>query len=176
MRRFEVASVLPVQPSRLWPELLDARRVNAELAPWLRMTFPQRLTENIAAGWQPGVRQHRSWILLFGLLPVEYDDLTFESVDPPRGFRERSTLLSQRRWCHERTLTGVPEGCLLLDRLSLDSRLRCLEPLSAWIFERVFRWRHRRLRRYHGGRAALAEETRARRGPGVVSSTRDPNC
>ena len=31
---------------------------------------------------------------LFGLLPIDYDDLTFVAIDPPHGFDERSTMLS----------------------------------------------------------------------------------
>lgn len=30
----------------------------------------------------------RSWVMLFGVLPVDYDDITLERVVPPRSFLE----------------------------------------------------------------------------------------
>ena len=50
-----------------------------------------------------GERLFRSWILLFGVLPIDYDDITLVSIEPGRGFHERSSMLSMRVWEHERT-------------------------------------------------------------------------
>jgi len=100
-----------------------------------------------------GVPIGRSWILLFGLLPFDYDDVCLVRLDPGRGFLERSRMLSQRSWEHERTLEAAGGGCLITDRVSWQPRFglsgRPLRPVIAWFF----RHRHRRLRQHFGGAA-----------------------
>ena len=39
-----------------------------------------------------GQRWFRSWILLFRVLPFEYDDLRVDELERARGFLERSTI------------------------------------------------------------------------------------
>jgi len=46
----------------------------------------------------------RSWVLLFGLIPFDYDEITLVRLEEGRGFLERSQMLTQRTWEHERTL------------------------------------------------------------------------
>jgi len=99
-----------------------------------------------------GERIGRSWILLFGLVPFDYDDLTLVRLEPGRGFLERSTMLSQRLWEHERTIAPDGRGgCRIADRVCWQPRLgfpaRPLRPAIAWFF----RHRHKRLRRRFGG-------------------------
>ena len=49
-------------------------------------------------------------------MPFDYDELTLVRLDPGRGFLERSRMLSQRLWEHERTLEPSGEGgCLVTD-------------------------------------------------------------
>ena len=100
-----------------------------------------------------GEKIGRSWILLFGLLPFDYDDITLVRLDPGRGFLERSRMLSQRVlgtrtdvWSPTRTgLPRSPTG-------SAGSRASALpaaplRPVIGWFF----RHRHKRLRRHFGG-------------------------
>ena len=49
---------------------------------------------------------------------VEYDDLSFEAVEPGARFLERSTMGTQRSWEHARTIEAVP-GALLLAGVTL---------------------------------------------------------
>ena len=101
-----------------------------------------------------GERIGRSWVLLFGLIPFDYDDLTLVRLDPGRGFLERSSMLSQRVWEHERTLEPAGGECLITDRVRWEPRLglpgRPLRPLIGFFF----RHRHGRLRRRFGGAPA----------------------
>ena len=123
--------------------------VNRELRPLLRMTFPSG-TSDLTAGWRAGERRFRSWLLLAGLLPVEYDDVAFVEVEPGHRFLERSVLLSQRVWEHERIVEPAPLGCRLTDRLRFVPRAGWLSPLYAPVFRAVFELRHRNLRRIFG--------------------------
>ena len=65
--------------------------------------------------------------------------------DPGRGFHEDSTMLSQRRWVHRRTLEPVDGGTRVVDRIEFEPRLPGLAGLLRPVFRAVFRHRHRRL-------------------------------
>ncbi|HZO07397.1 MAG TPA: hypothetical protein VFB52_13495, partial [Solirubrobacterales bacterium] len=105
---------------------------------------------------RPGERIGRSWVLAFGLIPFDYDDLTLERVDPGRGFLERSTMLTQRLWEHERTIEPAGETCMLVDRVAWEPRLPVPGAWLAPLIAAIFRHRHARLRRRFGGAPAAA--------------------
>jgi hypothetical protein len=130
--------------------------INDELWPWLRMTSTRSLRERGIAHVRVGERVHRSWVLLLGVLPIDYDDITLERLDPPRGFLERSTMLSQRAWEHERTIEpalDAADGCVLTDRISYEPRVRIPDAILRWLYAAIFRHRHQRLRQRFGGEA-----------------------
>jgi len=149
---FRIASSLRAEPAAVWERATSAEGINAELGPLLRMTVPRGLDSLDLQNLQPG-RLGRSWILLFGLLPFDYDDIGLTWIEAERGFLERSTMLSQRLWEHERTLQADGEGTLIEDRLAWEPRVplpgRLLRPLIA----ATFRHRHRQLCRHFGGTA-----------------------
>jgi hypothetical protein len=118
------------------------------------MTAPARLREEGLAAVAVGERLCRSWVLLLGVLPVDYDDITLVRLDPPRGFLERSRMLSQSEWEHDRTIESADGGCLLTDRVRFQPRLPLPETLLLGLYGYIFRHRHRRLRRRFGGRPA----------------------
>jgi ligand-binding SRPBCC domain-containing protein len=132
----------------------SAAGVNYELWPLFRMTAPRHLREHGLSAVTVGERVCRSWVLLFGVIPVDYDDLTLERLDPPRSFLERSPMLSQRSWEHARSIEARPGGCLLIDRVRYEPRLPVPERVLQTIYRLVFRHRHRRLRKRYGGHPA----------------------
>jgi len=117
------------------------------------MTFPSNVSD-LSAAWQPGERMFRSWLLLAGLVPIEYDDVVFEEVDPGRRFLERSSMLSQRVWEHERIIEPALGGSRITDRVRFVPRLLWLARVYRPVFTAVFWWRHRQLRRLFAGTAA----------------------
>jgi hypothetical protein len=125
--------------------------INDEFWPLFRMTAPRSLREHGLADVELGKRICRSWVLLLGVLPIDYDDITLVRLDPPNGFLERSSMLSQRSWQHERTLEQLPQGCLLTDSIRYQPRLPIPDIALRTLYRRVFRHRHRRLRRRFGG-------------------------
>ncbi len=125
--------------------------VNDEFFPFLRMTGPK--DANIADA-PIGERAFRSWLLLFGLIPFDYDDITLVEIVPERSFHERSTMLTQRRWEHWRDLEPLPGGgTRVTDRIDFEPKLPGGDALRP-VFRLVFRYRHRRLRKRFGARAA----------------------
>jgi ligand-binding SRPBCC domain-containing protein len=148
-QRFEITSVLDAPPPRVWERVATAEGINHELMPLLRMTVPRHARTLDAATIPIGRKAFRSWVFLFGVLPFDYDDLTLVRLDPGQGFLERSTMLSQRFWEHERTLEAVPGGTRVTDRLRFEPRFPPRRLQRAFV-ARIFRHRHRRLRRWFG--------------------------
>jgi hypothetical protein len=147
--RFSISSNLAVKSETLWASVIKPVDINTEFRPLLKMTFPQGL-DDVTEGWTPGEQQFRSWILLGGLLPVDYDDLVFELVEPGHYFLERSTMFSQVEWEHRRELTPLPDGTRLTDTVQFTPRLTALMPLCRWLFPWIFERRHSKLRRIYG--------------------------
>jgi hypothetical protein len=154
MRRrgeFRIASALAAEPAAVWKRATSAEGINAELGPLLRMTVPRGLESLDLDGLEPGPLG-RSWLLLFGVLPVDYDEIGLARIEPGRGFLERSSMLSMRLWEHERTIEPGADGCALIaDRLAWEPRLPLPGRLALPVVAALFRHRHRRLRRHFGG-------------------------
>lgn len=150
--RFELTSELAAPPAEVWRVVTDMDRVNDELSPWFAMTTPERGMSLDDERVVLGKRLFRSWILAFGVVPVDYDDVVLESFEPGRFFRERSTMLTQRAWHHDRELEPCAAGTLLTDRLAWTPRVPGAGAVFALMVPRLFRWRHRQLRRRFGGR------------------------
>lgn len=124
--------------------------VNGELAPLLRMTVPHDLKGARLDQLPIGRLAGRSWLLLFGFLPVDFDDLTIAEFGPGQRFLEQSRMLTQSQWEHERTLTAIPGGCRVVDRLGWCGRAAPLGALYRLAVPVLFRHRHARLRRRFG--------------------------
>jgi hypothetical protein len=136
----------------VWRRVVTPEGINDELRPWMRMTMPRHLRGKTIDDVEPG-RLGRSWLLLFGLIPFDYDDLGLAELGPGFRFLERSTMLSMRAWEHERRV--VPAGdtaCEVTDRVEFELRrpLALVPGLPAAVralLARVFAHRHGRLAR-----------------------------
>jgi ligand-binding SRPBCC domain-containing protein len=153
--RVEVASRLNAPADAVWERVTTPEGINYELMPLMRMTMPAEVRRLDPETVPIGERICRSWMLLFGFLPFDFDDVTLVRLEPGRGFHERSRMLSQRVWEHERVVE--PEGagaCVVRDRLSFEPRLGVPGRLVEPAVRALFRHRHRRLRRRFGGGSA----------------------
>ena len=150
MWHVERTSTLAADLASVWGRAVTAEGIDDELRPWLGMSFPTGAGIDTV---ELGVPLGRARLRLFGLLPVEYDDLVVVELEPGRRFREDSTMRSMRRWEHERTVEASPEGgSVVADRVSLEPRavLRWAGPLLRAVVTGLFAHRHRRLARRHG--------------------------
>jgi hypothetical protein len=139
-------SVLGAAPQAVWDRVTTIQGINHELGPWMRMTAP-RGTELSVQAVPLGRRWFRSWILLLGVLPFDYDELCIERLDAPAGFLERSRMLSAPVWEHERTLEALPGGgTRVTDRVRFLPRLALAGRIHRAAIAAIFRHRHRRLR------------------------------
>ena len=151
MEAVEQTSVLPGHADLVWRRAITEEGINYELRPILRMTMPAPLRGQTIDDVEVGVPLGRSWILLFGLIPVDYDDLFLAELGPGNRFLERSSMLSMRVWQHERSVEPVDAGsCRVTDRLSFELRrplawIPGSARLARTIVAALFRHRHRRL-------------------------------
>lgn len=122
--------------------------ISTEMRSWMRMSVPRGITRLTDIDFVPGKPMFRSWLLLFGLLPVDWSKLTLLELDEGRGFIEQSPMGSMKLWRHERRIEEAEQGCVLLDRLSFEPRFA--RPLVAWFVRRFFEHRHAVLRRHLG--------------------------
>ena len=143
---FEVSSLVPARPPQVWERITTRAGINYELRPWLRMTLPRGIEGLDPGALTLGKPLGRSWVFLFGMLPLEYDDITLVELEPGRRFLERSPTLSQRCWQHERIVEPAEGGSRVTDRIRMEPRLGIPAKPQVPIFRAVFRHRHRRLR------------------------------
>jgi hypothetical protein len=148
--RVERSSALAADAERVWAWVTTFAGVNDELRPWLRMTAPRRLRGATLTDLDLGRRACRSWVLLGGLVPFDYDDVTLVEIGPGARFVERSPMLSQRLWQHERWIEPVDGACRLTDRLTFEPRVTVASRASRALVEAIFAHRHRRLARRFG--------------------------
>lgn len=139
----------------VWARISTPQGINYELAPWLRMTMPRPLEGRTLDDVELGRPLGRSWLLLFGFLPFDYDDLMIGERDRGRRFLETSSTLTMARWNHERVLIPRDRGCEVTDKLcfqprGLFARSRTVRRAMRSIVTAIFRHRHRRLTDYFG--------------------------
>jgi hypothetical protein len=151
MIRVSRETSLSAPAAAVWQRAVTPEGINDELRPWLRMTMPKALRGRTVDDVEPGERPGRSWLLLFGLLPVDYDDLGIAELEPGRRFLERSTMLSMRSWQHERIVEPAgDDACTVTDTLTFEPRVPGLGGLSRAVIRFLFRHRHERLLRRYG--------------------------
>lgn len=155
MRRrgeFSISTNLSASVDAVWAGSTSFEGINDEFHPLLKMTAPAHVRSRGLEGVTTGERICRSWILLFKLIPVDYDDLVLESLGPGTEFHERSTMLTQRVWEHDRIVKATGENtCRISDRIAWEPRLPIPGSLLRPLFGAVFKYRHHRLRRRWNG-------------------------
>jgi ligand-binding SRPBCC domain-containing protein len=101
---------------------------------------------------EPGYAEYREQYALCDQSQlVDYDGLTIAELVPGRSFDEQSTMMSMRRWRHERSVT--PDGdekTVVRDRITFELRapLRLATPAVATGLRALFGHRHRRLQNH----------------------------
>jgi ligand-binding SRPBCC domain-containing protein len=148
--RFESELRAPVD--RIWEWITSIKGISAEMRPYFRMTTPKGVRSLNDVQVQPGVPMFRSRVFLFGVLPIDYSDMTLMEIDPGQGFIEQSPMGSMKLWRHERRLVpspADPESTLLVDQLTFQPRMA--KRFVGWFIGHVFTHRHKVLRANLGG-------------------------
>ena len=146
--RLTVELTVGTDRSAVWAAVSTIGGLNRELAPFVRVTDPTDGAPFDTEPWRGGTPV--TWLLLFGVVPVDRHRIGLVALPDGRGFRESSSTWLYRVWRHERTLLDDPGGCIVRDSMEIEPRLRLLEPIVRSSVRRMFRHRHRRLRHRFG--------------------------
>ena len=147
VQSFTITSELGGSREDVWRAVTSFDGIAAEMGPWLRMSAPRGVRAIGDVEIRPGERLFRSWILLFGVVPIDFSELTLVSIEEGRGFVEESPMGTMRRWRHERTLEDgqSSELTIVTDRLTFEPR--AFGSIVGAIVRRFFAHRHAMLRR-----------------------------
>lgn len=146
--QIEYRSGLTASPAEVWQWISSFRGVATEMRPLLRMSVPRGIRGLAELDLTPGQPLFFSWLLLFGILPVDWSKLTLIEIEDGRGFIEQSPMGSMRMWRHERRIEPAERGCAIIDRLTFEPRFAA--PVVAWFVRRFFAHRHAVLRKHLG--------------------------
>lgn len=149
MQELTFQSDLSAPRADVWAWMTSVEGITRETRPYFRMTTPRGVRNLTDLAFQPGRRLFRSFILLGGVLPVDFSDLTLHELTPEIGFREASPMGSMKVWRHARTLSASatnPAGVVLTDHLVFEPRFAT--PVLRWFVARLFRHRHQVLRKH----------------------------
>ncbi|AWH90891.1 hypothetical protein [Dietzia lutea] len=143
------SSVVRAPRERVWARVVTADGVAHEFGPVLTMRFPSALAGTSIAEVPTGRPVGRAWILLAGVIPLEFDDLTILEDSASRYFHERSRLGSCRVWEHRRDLEALPDGTTrVTDTLRAVPRALLPRSVVRAVVGALFTHRHRRLARW----------------------------
>ena len=151
--KFEVSSNLKISTEDV-EGLLTMKGVNSELSPLIRMTAPSEWSSKPIFEWPTGEVLFSSWILLFGILPVDRHTFFLQSIDRQRGFVEASSSLTNKLWHHRRQINRNGASCRLTDTVEFRCRLPLLAHVLGPVYRFIFRHRHQVLRSFYGGSAS----------------------
>ena len=140
-------SKLRAPSTHVWEWITSVEGISAEMWPFFRMTFPKGIHSLHDLQITPGDRMFRSYVFLFGVLPIDYSDMTLLELDTGKGFIEQSPMGSMKLWRHERRIvpcSSDPSVVLLVDQLTFQPRMA--QRLVGWFIQHVFHHRHKVLR------------------------------
>jgi hypothetical protein len=149
----ERSSLVSAPAADVWARVVTPEGINDEFRPWLTMSIPAGAAGLTIDALELGKPIGRCWIRLFGVLPVDYDDLTIIELEPGRRFLEQSRLFSSPQWQHERTVEPVDDASSrITDRLEFTPRPG-FGLLGGPMIRMIFAHRHRRVLRYFSSRS-----------------------
>lgn len=151
--KFKVSSNLKISPEDV-RGLLAMKGVNKELSPLIRMTAPSEWASRPIFEWPTGKVLFSSWVLLFGIFPIDRHTFFFQSIDRQRGFAEASSSLINKLWHHRRDIARNGGSCRVTDTIEFQCRLPVLAYVLAPVYRFIFKHRHQVLRSYYGGSAS----------------------
>ncbi|MCV7064829.1 hypothetical protein H7H51_02350 [Mycolicibacterium farcinogenes] len=149
---FQKVSEIDCPVDRVWDRVTTQEGINDEMGPYLKMTMPRQFRGQSIADVTPGTRIGKSFLLLFGILPFGFDDITIAEIEPGRMFREESIMTGMRIWVHHRTLEPLGYKTIVTDEITLAPQAPMgLIPgwgkLMSRVLSAFFSHRHRRLNR-----------------------------
>lgn len=143
-----IETAVAASPEEAWSWITSFQGISKEMAPYLHMSAPAGVEDLSSVSFELGDRMFRSWITLFGVLPIDYSDLTLVSLNPGIGFVEQSPMGSMKLWRHERRVSPYGNGSKVSDTLTFEPRFA--GGLVSKVVRAFFSHRHRMLEKNLG--------------------------
>jgi ligand-binding SRPBCC domain-containing protein len=144
--KFETTVAVGVKD--VWDWITSWNAISKEMAPYLKMTVSAKAADVSLINYPLGKPMFESWIKLFGVIPIDYSQLTIISLEPGVGFIEQSPMASMNLWRHERRIQPAGNGCKIIDTLTFEPRF--LKNVLVKVVKAFFTHRHRMLNKYLG--------------------------
>lgn len=106
MFEFEIKSIVCSDKRSVWNGITTMKGVNLEFFPILKMTCPDNNLQ-LNSSHITDIPLFRSWLLLFGLIPIEYDLLKLTKIINEECFEEKSSMGLIKEWNHHRYISTV---------------------------------------------------------------------
>jgi ligand-binding SRPBCC domain-containing protein len=147
--RFTIRTTLPshYKKDAIWKHITNMSNVNAELMPYIYMTYPEEAAQSGLDQVPLRTTLFMSVILLFGLIPIDFHWLKFDSLKINEGFQENSTTMLQQYWKHHRYLTERNGSVEVTDELEFLPRLPLVGYLLLPVIRFIFEHRHAQLKK-----------------------------
>lgn len=121
MLHFSISSFVKTPREVVWSRVSQISGVNDEFYPILKMTCPDPYMK-LSPAHITGKPIFRSWLLLFSIVPIEYDLIQIVACENGVGFTEKSSMALMSEWNHQRILTSTARGTRITDILSFRPR------------------------------------------------------
>lgn len=157
---FSITSRIKADKASVWYHMSSMAGVNLELSPYIKMTYPKDKANlsDLSTQFISGETIFVSFLLLFGLIPIDVHFLRLDAFDKGISFTENSVSLLQESWKHHRILIQTSAECVdVTDTVTFQPRLPLLGHLLLPMVRFVFRGRHINLQSmFHGGDSCSA--------------------
>jgi ligand-binding SRPBCC domain-containing protein len=137
-------SELKESPDNMWKWITSSEGLNHELFPILHMSSLSNFSTKNLDTIELGVPITRSWLLLFGLLPIGFSELTLVELNVGERFIEQSKMSFMKSWRHERIIIPHGAGTIIRDVLTYEPIIS--NQLCTFFIKLLFRNRHKKLR------------------------------
>ena len=145
---FSFETPVSASPGKAWEWITSLRGISREIRPYFRMTAPKGIESISDLDIVTGRPLFRSRVFLFGFIPIDYSDLTLIEIEQGTGFIEQSPMGSMKLWRHERRIVPSAAGCTIRDHITFEPRMAA--SFTAWFMRKVFKHRHRVLKKNLG--------------------------
>ena len=140
-------STLNISKKKLWETIHTFSKLDFELFPVLKMTFPAGYKEIPFEDCPTNKFIFSSVVLLFRFIPIDFYKVRLMKVIPNKGFIEESESLFTSVWKHTRTIKKRGSKCEIRDQLDVTAKSIFIVPFIWLLIKSVFKNRHRRLKK-----------------------------
>lgn len=144
---FTIQSEVNATKAVLWPHITQMKKVNAELIPFAKMTYPAGMSDIGSREVPLNTVLFKSVILLFGFIPVDLHYLRLDKLDYGTAFYENSYSLQHHYWKHTRSIVVRNGKTYMRDELHFAPRISFMGYVLLPVYKRIFANRHKQLQK-----------------------------